>query len=188
MAWLSRAEVVQLDGMLVFALPGSPRAAAQCLDILAPVLGRAGDGGRRWSQRMIAYGEALQHLLDAAVPLPPNGYRWNGPAGGCWPAMCSARSRCRRSTIRRWTASRCAPTPFAPVRSLPYRVGRRPAMPARAGGEAGGWEIMTGARMPSGWTRGAGRTGGVLAVDGRPPASPWGTGEAGPACACAARM
>jgi len=41
MAWLSRAEVVQLDGMLVFALPGSPRAAAQCLDILAPVLGHA---------------------------------------------------------------------------------------------------------------------------------------------------
>ena len=36
-----RAEVVQLDGMLVFALPGSPRAAAQCLDILAPVLGHA---------------------------------------------------------------------------------------------------------------------------------------------------
>jgi len=41
MAWLSRAEVVQLGGMLVFALPGSPRAAAQCLDILAPVLGHA---------------------------------------------------------------------------------------------------------------------------------------------------
>ncbi|MGB3393626.1 MAG: bifunctional molybdenum cofactor biosynthesis protein MoaC/MoaB [Stenotrophomonas sp.] len=41
LAWLSRAEVVQLDGMLVFALPGSPRAAAQCMDILAPVLGHA---------------------------------------------------------------------------------------------------------------------------------------------------
>ncbi|WP_251263134.1 molybdopterin-binding protein, partial [Enterobacter hormaechei] len=39
MAWLSRAEVVQLGNMLVFALPGSPKAAAQCLDILAPVLG-----------------------------------------------------------------------------------------------------------------------------------------------------
>ncbi|MNC74848.1 bifunctional molybdenum cofactor biosynthesis protein MoaC/MogA [compost metagenome] len=41
MAWLSRAEVVQLDDMLVFALPGSPRGAAQSLDILAPVLGHA---------------------------------------------------------------------------------------------------------------------------------------------------
>lgn len=41
MAWLSRAEVVQLRGMLILALPGSPRAAAQCLDILAPVLGHA---------------------------------------------------------------------------------------------------------------------------------------------------
>lgn len=41
MAWLSRAEVVQLDEMLVFALPGSPRAATQCLQILAPVLGHA---------------------------------------------------------------------------------------------------------------------------------------------------
>lgn len=41
MAWLSRAEVVQLGNMLVFALPGSPKAAAQCLDILAPVLGHA---------------------------------------------------------------------------------------------------------------------------------------------------
>lgn len=41
MAWLSRAAVVQFDGLLVFALPGSPRAAAQCLDILAPVLGHA---------------------------------------------------------------------------------------------------------------------------------------------------
>lgn len=41
MAWLSRAEVVQIDAMLVFALPGSPRAAAQCLDMLAPLLGHA---------------------------------------------------------------------------------------------------------------------------------------------------
>ena len=41
LAWLSRAEVVQLGQMLVFALPGSPRAAAQCLDIVAPVLGHA---------------------------------------------------------------------------------------------------------------------------------------------------
>lgn len=41
LAWLSRAEVVQVGGMLVFALPGSPRAAVQCLDILAPVLGHA---------------------------------------------------------------------------------------------------------------------------------------------------
>ncbi|MNI93771.1 bifunctional molybdenum cofactor biosynthesis protein MoaC/MogA [compost metagenome] len=51
MAWLSRAEVVQLDNMLVFALPGSPKAAAQCLDILAPVLGHAlamVEGGRHF--------------------------------------------------------------------------------------------------------------------------------------------
>ncbi len=41
LAWLSRAEVVQLDQMLVFALPGSPRAAGECMDILAPVLGHA---------------------------------------------------------------------------------------------------------------------------------------------------
>lgn len=40
-AWLSRAEVVQLDDMLIVALPGSPRAAAQCLEILSPVLGHA---------------------------------------------------------------------------------------------------------------------------------------------------
>lgn len=41
LAWLSRAEVVQLGEMLVFALPGSPRAAQQCMDILAPLLGHA---------------------------------------------------------------------------------------------------------------------------------------------------
>ncbi|MGV8961407.1 MAG: bifunctional molybdenum cofactor biosynthesis protein MoaC/MoaB [Stenotrophomonas sp.] len=41
LAWLSRACVVQVGAMLVFALPGSPRAAAQCMDILAPVLGHA---------------------------------------------------------------------------------------------------------------------------------------------------
>lgn len=41
MAWLSRAEVVQLQDMLIIALPGSPRAAAQCMAILAPVLGHA---------------------------------------------------------------------------------------------------------------------------------------------------
>lgn len=41
LAWLSRAEVVQLDTLLVIALPGSPRAAAQCMSILTPVLGHA---------------------------------------------------------------------------------------------------------------------------------------------------
>lgn len=41
LAWLSRAEVVQLGGMLVFALPGSPRAARQCMDILAPLMAHA---------------------------------------------------------------------------------------------------------------------------------------------------
>lgn len=41
LGWLSRAEVVQVGAMLVFALPGSPRAAAQCLAILAPVLAHA---------------------------------------------------------------------------------------------------------------------------------------------------
>lgn len=41
LAWLSRAEVVQVGGMLVIALPGSPRAAQQCMDILAPLLAHA---------------------------------------------------------------------------------------------------------------------------------------------------
>lgn len=41
MAWLSRAEVVQVGGMLVFALPGSARAARQGMDILAPLLAHA---------------------------------------------------------------------------------------------------------------------------------------------------
>lgn len=41
LAWLSRTEVVQLGDMLVFALPGSPRAAQQGMDILAPLLGHA---------------------------------------------------------------------------------------------------------------------------------------------------
>jgi len=41
MAWLSRANAVQLDGCLVLAVPGSPRSAAQAFDILAPVLAHA---------------------------------------------------------------------------------------------------------------------------------------------------
>lgn len=41
LAWLSRASAVQLGGCLVLALPGSPRAAAQAFDILAPVLAHA---------------------------------------------------------------------------------------------------------------------------------------------------
>lgn len=41
LAWLSRAEVVQIGLMLVFALPGSPRAAKQGMDILAPLLAHA---------------------------------------------------------------------------------------------------------------------------------------------------
>ena len=41
LAWLSRAEVVQVGGMLVFALPGSQRAAKQGMDILAPLLAHA---------------------------------------------------------------------------------------------------------------------------------------------------
>ncbi|MBV2209378.1 MAG: bifunctional molybdenum cofactor biosynthesis protein MoaC/MoaB [Thermomonas sp.] len=41
LAWLSRAEVVQVGQMLVIALPGSPRAAQQCMDILAPLLAHA---------------------------------------------------------------------------------------------------------------------------------------------------
>jgi len=41
MAWLSRAEVALVGGMLVVALPGSPRAARQGLDIVAPLLAHA---------------------------------------------------------------------------------------------------------------------------------------------------
>ncbi|MGY0611354.1 bifunctional molybdenum cofactor biosynthesis protein MoaC/MoaB [Luteimonas sp. A501] len=41
LAWLSRADVVQVGGMLVFALPGSRRAAQQGIDILAPLLAHA---------------------------------------------------------------------------------------------------------------------------------------------------
>ncbi|WP_407910067.1 bifunctional molybdenum cofactor biosynthesis protein MoaC/MoaB [Lysobacter claricitrinus] len=41
LAWLSRARAIRLKGMLVIALPGSPRAARQGLDVLAPVLAHA---------------------------------------------------------------------------------------------------------------------------------------------------
>ncbi|HZX80423.1 MAG TPA: bifunctional molybdenum cofactor biosynthesis protein MoaC/MoaB [Lysobacter sp.] len=41
LAWLSRARAVRLDRMLVIALPGSPRAARQGFEILAPVLAHA---------------------------------------------------------------------------------------------------------------------------------------------------
>lgn len=41
LAWLSNAEVVVIGRMLVIALPGSPRAVAQGMDILAPVLAHA---------------------------------------------------------------------------------------------------------------------------------------------------
>ncbi|MEO5565366.1 MAG: bifunctional molybdenum cofactor biosynthesis protein MoaC/MoaB [Luteimonas sp.] len=41
LAWLSRAEVVQVGRMLVIALPGSPRAAQQGIDMLAPLLAHA---------------------------------------------------------------------------------------------------------------------------------------------------
>jgi molybdenum cofactor biosynthesis protein MoaC len=41
LAWLSRAEAVLLGGTLVIALPGSAKAVAQGMDILAPVLAHA---------------------------------------------------------------------------------------------------------------------------------------------------
>ena len=41
LAWLSRAEVVQVGAMLVIALPGSPKAVKQGLDILMPILPHA---------------------------------------------------------------------------------------------------------------------------------------------------
>ena len=41
LAWLSRADVVQVGRMLVFALPGSPRAVQQGMDMLAPLLAHA---------------------------------------------------------------------------------------------------------------------------------------------------
>ena len=40
-AWLGRGDVVQVGGMLVFALPGSPRAAKQSMDMLSPLLAHA---------------------------------------------------------------------------------------------------------------------------------------------------
>jgi molybdenum cofactor synthesis domain-containing protein len=48
LAWLSRADAVLVKQMLVIGLPGSPRAVAQGLSILAPVLAHARamiDGG-----------------------------------------------------------------------------------------------------------------------------------------------
>jgi molybdenum cofactor biosynthesis protein MoaC len=41
LAWLGRTEAVLVDRMLVVALPGSPRAVAQGMAILAPLLGHA---------------------------------------------------------------------------------------------------------------------------------------------------
>ena len=41
LAWLSRAEAVQVGRMLVLALPGSPRAAGQGMAIVGPLLARA---------------------------------------------------------------------------------------------------------------------------------------------------
>ena len=41
LAWLSRAEAVLLNDMLVIALPGSPKAVAQGMDILGPILAHA---------------------------------------------------------------------------------------------------------------------------------------------------
>lgn len=41
MAWLSRAEAVMIGASLVIALPGSPKAVTQGMDILAPVLAHA---------------------------------------------------------------------------------------------------------------------------------------------------
>lgn len=41
MAWLSRARAVRIGRMLVIALPGSPRAARQGMEILAPLLAHA---------------------------------------------------------------------------------------------------------------------------------------------------
>lgn len=41
LAWLSRARAVRLDRMLVIALPGSPRAARQGVEILGPLLAHA---------------------------------------------------------------------------------------------------------------------------------------------------
>lgn len=41
LAWLSRSRAIRLDRMLVIALPGSPRAARQGFDILAPLLAHA---------------------------------------------------------------------------------------------------------------------------------------------------
>jgi len=43
MAWLSRADAVLLGGTLVIALPGSAKAVAEGMDILAPILGHALD-------------------------------------------------------------------------------------------------------------------------------------------------
>jgi molybdenum cofactor synthesis domain-containing protein len=41
LAWLSRAEAVLVGSMLVIALPGSSKAAAQGMEILAPILAHA---------------------------------------------------------------------------------------------------------------------------------------------------
>ena len=55
----------------------------------------------------------------------PSGRRWPTPRGGSPPRTRRAPSTCRRSTARRWTATRCAP----PTRRRASRCGWRAAWP-----------------------------------------------------------
>ena len=104
---------------------------------------------RAWARReLISIDEARERVLAAVRPLPAEDVELPPPSAACSPPTPWRTGTCRRSTRRRWTASRCRPASAGTLRIDGESRAGAPATAPLAPGTA--CRISTGAVVPEG--------------------------------------